>query len=238
MTLPPYPRSSPPPEVKPIVDDRLASPTAAHAYGSHHQQGGGIASGAPVPASAAAAAEAAQRDREEKGVDTRVKRVREWEEDDGVSVKKPASEDARARLDEIHRHSPRPGARLGSPDRRSSSERPRNDDYHQAPPPQHQHQTLPSINSNIPTNHQLAPISDSSRHEPPRRPDEDRDRKEVIEPAARKVEVDEDYDDDVDEDLKRSGQNGHPSSASQEKKTSPGGSNASNGVSVGQANEQ
>ena len=236
MTLPPYPRSSPPPEVKPIVDDRLASPTAAHSYGSHHQQGGGIASGAPVPASAAAAAEAAQRDREEKGVDNRVKRLREWEDDESVSVKKPASEDARARLEEIsHRPSPpRPGARPGSPDRRSSSER-RNDDYH---PPQHQHQTLPSINSNMPTNHQLAPISDSSRHEPPRRPDEDRDRKEVIEPAARKVEVDEDYDDDVDEDLKRSGQNGHPNSASQEKKTSPGGSNASNGVPVGQTNEQ
>jgi len=138
MTLPPYPRSSPPPEVKPIVDDRLASPTAAHPYGSHHQQGGGgIASGAPVPASAAAAAEAAQRDREEKGVvDTRVKRLREWEEEEIVSVKKPASEDARARLEEIsHRPSPpRPGARLGSPDRRSSSERLRNDDYHQPPP--------------------------------------------------------------------------------------------------------
>jgi len=89
----------------------------------------------------------------------------------------------------------------------------------------------------MPTNHQLAPISDSSRHEPPRRPDEDRDRKEVIEPAARKVEVDEDYDDDVDEDLKRTGQNGHPS-VSQEKKTSPGGGNATNGVPVGQANEQ
>ncbi|KAF8420056.1 hypothetical protein EV426DRAFT_538069 [Tirmania nivea] len=245
MTLPPYshpsPHPSPPPEVKPIVD-RLASPTAAHSYRSHHQQGGGIASGAPVPASAAAAAEAAQRDREEKGVDTRVKRVREWEEDDSASVKKPASEDARARLEEISHHRPsppRPGARLGSPDRRSSSERPRNDDYHQAPPPQHQqHQTLPSINSNIPANHQLAPISDSSRHEPPRRPDEDRERKEVIEPAARKVEVDEDYDEDVDEDVKRAGQNGHSGSASQEKKTSPGGSNASNGIPVGQANEQ
>lgn len=230
--------------MKPIVDDRLASPTAAHSYGSHHQQGGGIASGAPVPASAAAAAEAAQaqRDREEKGVDNRVKRLREWEEDDSASVKKPASEDARARLDEISHHRPsppRPGARLGSPDRRSSSERPRNDEYHQGPPPQHQqHQTLPSINSNMSTNHQLAPIADNSRHEPPRRPDEDRDRKEVIEPAARKVEVDEDYDDDVDEDVKRSGQNGHSGSASQEKKTSPGGSNSSNGISVGQANEQ
>lgn len=84
------------------------------------------------------------------------------------------------------------------------------------------------------TNHHLAPLSDSSRHEPPRRPDEDR---EVIEPAARKVEVDEDYDDDVDEDVKRSGQNGHPNSVSQEKKTSPGGNNPSNGVPVGQVNE-
>lgn len=241
MTLPPYPRSSPPPEVKPIVDElRLASPTAGHPYSHHQQQQGGIASGAPAPASAAAA-EAAAREREEKIVDTRVKRGREWEDEDSASVKKPASDDARARLEEIHHHRPsppRPGARLVSPDRRSSSERPRNDDYHQGPPTQHQqHQTLPSINSNLPTNHQLAPISDSSRHEPPRRPDDDRERKEVIEPAARKVEVDEDYDDDVDEDVKRSGQNGHSSAAIQEKKTSPGGSNTSNGVSVGSANE-
>ena len=239
MTLPPYPRPSSPPEVKPIVDDRLASPTAPHPYGSHHQQPpNNIASGAPPPVPATTTAEVVQRDRDEKGPETRVKRLREWEDDDGASVKKPASDDARARLEEIHiRPSPpRPGARL-SPDRRGSSDRSRNDDYHQGPPPQHQHQTLPPINSSMSNNHQLAPISDSSRHEPSRRPDEDRVMKEVIEPAARKVNVDEDYDDVDEEDVKRSGKNGHSSSTSQEKKTSPGGTNAGNGVPTGPTGE-
>lgn len=237
MTLPPYPRPSPPPEVKPIVDDRLASPSAPHPYGSHHQQPpGSITSGVP----ATTTSEVVQRERDDKVPETRVKRLRSWEDDDGgASVKKPASDDAKARLEEIHHRPspPRPGARLGSPVRRGSSERSRNDDYHQGPPPQHQHQTLPPISSSMSNNHQLAPISEGSRHEPPRRPDEDRVMKEVIEPAARKVNVDENYDDVDEEDVKRSGKNGHPSSASQEKKTSPSGTNAGNGVPAGPAND-
>ncbi|KAI5791710.1 hypothetical protein DFH27DRAFT_485904 [Peziza echinospora] len=251
MTLPPYARSSPPPEVKPIVDDRLTSPTASYSHSQHHQPPGGIASGAPVPASATAAAEAAQRERDEKVTDVRIsKRRPEWEEDDSVTVKKPASDENRVRPDEM-RHlasPPRSGPRIASPaDRRSSGERirneiSRNDDYHQGPPPPHQQQhqqTLPSIGSN----HQLAPISEGPRHEPPRsRPEDERDRKEVNEPAARKVDVDENYDDDDIEDIKRSGPNGHVVGGGNgvEKKSSPisGNGSAGNGVTVGQSGDR
>ena len=231
MTLPPYQRSSPPPEVKPIVDDRLTSPTAGYSHNQH--LGSGIAGGAPAPASAAVAAEAAQREREDKGgSEGRSKRLREWEDED-VPAKKPASDENRARLEEIHHRPspPRPGARMGTPPaRRSSADRPRNDEYMQGPPSHQQHQqTLPSINSA----HQLAALS----HEPPRRSDDDRERKEVNEPAARQVDVDENYDDEEEDVNKRSGPNGHAGPGSVDKKTSPGGSIASNGVPAGPSNE-
>lgn len=90
------------------------------------------------------------------------------------------------------------------------------------------------------TPHQLPAISERPRphDEPPRRPDDERERTGAEEPAARKVDVDEDYDvDDVD-DVKRSGQNGHLiASSGGEKKTPPNGANASNGLPVGQPNE-
>jgi glucose repression mediator protein len=155
------------------------------------------------------AAEAAQRDREEKMQTQHVpiKRPREWEDDDGVG-KKPASDENRARMDDVHHHraSPPPHQRRDSADRTR-------DEYHHGPSPPH---------SLLPLSHsQLPPMSDGARI------DQRRDEvKEVIEPAARKVEEDDEYDVD-DDDVKR-GPDG-----SRHKENSSPNSKGANGISNG-----
>lgn len=232
MTLPPYGArgNSPQPELKPIVDDHLPSPNTG--YPHHQSSQGGIAGGAPPPASATMAAEAAARERGERSIDRDEKshfnkRPRDWDEEDGQHIKKPASDENKARLDDIRHHRPSPPVRISSPHqesrRRSSSERPR-EDYHHGQPPlptqisiQQNHHTS---NSLPPINHQLPPMSDGPRmSEPPRMQESLRmseaprgeDRKEIIEPPARKVDLDEDYDNedmgDAERDPSAKGQN-------------------------------
>jgi hypothetical protein len=152
------------------------------------------------------AAEAAARDRDEKPY-VPAKRAREWEEEDTGLGKKPASEENRAKMDDVHHHRPSPPPHT----RRESLERVR-DEYHG-----------PSSHSLPPINSQLPPMSDG-----PRMQDRE-ERKEIIEPAARKVDEDEDYDGDDVEDVKR-GPNGP--GAQVKENNSPNG-NGANGVANG-----
>ncbi|CUS09562.1 unnamed protein product [Tuber aestivum] len=241
ISLPPYggrAASPPPPDVKPIVDDRLPSPGtySRHPQHPHHPSSqGGIAGGAPPPASATMAAEAAARERDEKIHHN--KRAREWEEDEGQGIgKKPASEETRARMDDMRHHRPSPPVRVSSPHRperrRSSSERPR-EDYHGPPAPLHTPNVPPPLG-----HQQLPPINDGPRmpEPPPRIAEAHRmseaprdDRKEIIEPAARKVELDEDYDNEEMGDDRGAG--GNPGVQVKENNSPVG--NGTNGISGG-----
>ncbi|KZF19957.1 TPR-like protein [Xylona heveae TC161] len=202
--LPPYGRGhSPPPEVRPIVDTRApSSPGSAYTHQQYphpsiQSQSGGIASGAPPPAAALVAAEAAAREREDRAPSVAPKRLREWE-DEAASVKKHANEENRARLDDHRHHRASPPDRMSSPrerHRRSSSaarrmedQRQANDNYHPSEAAHHP-PSLPSM-------HHAPQIAQAV--EPPRD-----DRREQVESAARKMDVDEDYDEDAEEESKR-----------------------------------
>ena len=181
------------------------------------------------------AAEAAARERDEKIHHN--KRTREWEEDEGQGqgiVKKPASEETRARMDDMRHHRQSPPVRAPSPHRperrRSSSERPR-EDYHHGPPAPLHTPNVPPLLGHQP----LPPINDAPRmsEPPPRIAEAHRmseaprdDRKEIIEPAARKVELDEDYDNEEMGDADR-----NPSVQVKENNSPVG--NGTNGISGG-----
>lgn len=189
-SLPPYGRTfSPPTEIRPIREDRPVTPGSAyHQQSYHHPQYSGIANGAPPPAAAMAAAEAAARDRDERGPSP-VKRSREWEAD--APSKKAANDETRARLDEFPARRPSPPSAMTAPAdhyRRSSSEvrreneRRANENYHPSEAAHHPY---------------AAPGPVSSVHNILEAPKEER--KEPVENAARKVDVDEDYDNSEDD---------------------------------------
>jgi general transcriptional corepressor CYC8 len=160
--------------------------------------------GAPAPSSALAAAEAAAREREDR-TPTAPKRLREWEDD---PTKQTNDEIKRQRLDD---HAPRPPSvpamNQASPPsarrsldvdaRRAEEQRRANESYH--PSEAAHHPALPSINPQqtpTPAPQNLPRLSEPVKEErrepgPPQ-----------IEPASRKMEVDENYDDDG-EDEKR-----------------------------------
>lgn len=227
-TLPPYHRPfTPPTEIRPIREERPSSPGSTYPHQQYHHGpsvsvqvvNAGIAGGAPPPAAAITAAEAAAREREERPASA-MKRGREWEAEPGPS-KKIANEESRARLDE---HLPRrvtPPNRMPSPgemQRRESSEARReeqrraNDNYHPSEAAHHP-PTLPSIqhmqphpSSSLPPIDSSVPSSNGAPSGPP--PAESQVKEEPIrneqqlahEPAARKMDVDENYDDDVDDE--------------------------------------
>ena len=175
------------------------------------------------------AAEAAARERDEKSHHN--KRAREWEEEEvqGAGGKKPASDENRARLDDLHHHRPSPPIRMPSPHhqesrRRSSSERP-GEGYHHGPSaPLHTPNSLPPM--------QLPPLAEGLRSPPPppRISEIHREeRKEIIEPAARKVELDEDYDNEEMVDADRG--------AAQVKENNSPIGNGTNGISGGPSSE-
>lgn len=246
---------SPAPEIRPIRDERPSSPGSGYPHQQFHPGpalpqvpgGNSIASGAPAPSSAAAAADAAARDREDRP-SSAMKRGREWEADAGP-IKKLASDESRARLDDQNARRPSPPARLPSPgemQRRSSSEARRedarraNENYHPSEAAHHP-PTLPSIQDMPPhgsTGPSLPPMTEGSAppsNGPASGPPsantpvkEEAPRPEAPpahEPPARKMDVDEDYDDEVEEERK----------AAAAPKGSPNGSaagNPSNGTSV------
>jgi glucose repression mediator protein len=165
-----------------------------------------IAGGAPPPSNAQYAADAAARERDERPSSTAPKRIREWEEDQ--SVKRPATDETRTRLDEIklQRQSPQP-LKVSTPPNRSPSEMRRMDEqrpsstYHPSeaahhPPAPPAPQSLPSmqtINQPSPPRMSAAPREEEQRAPPPQPTP-------VYEPAARKMEIDDNYDDSGDDD--------------------------------------
>lgn len=213
-------------------DGRPSSPGSTYPHQQYHHgpsvsvQGsnaGGIAGGAPVPPSATIAAEAAAREREDRPSSV-IKRGREWEPEAGP-VKKIASDENRSRLDEqVNRHLTPPN-RIPSPGdihQRSSSEARReeqrraNENYHPSEAAHHP-PTLPSIQQMQKHNagSSLPPIQDGAgpvaiAPQPGLSPShshvkEEQPRSEPSsshEPAARKMDVDENYDEEGDDEKK------------------------------------
>ena len=186
--IPPYGRPfSPPTEIRPLREDRPMTPGSGYPQQAYHvQHFPNIASGAPPPAAAMVAAEAAARDRDERPPSA-MKRSREWEAD-GRS-KKVASEENRTRLDEFPSRRTSPPERMASNDhyRRSSSERRENErrvneNYHPSEAAHHPYTALAQIPS-------MQNILEAPKE----------DHKEPVENAARKMEVDEDYDNSEDD---------------------------------------
>jgi glucose repression mediator protein len=187
---------SPAPEVRPIVENRAGSPRNAYQGPYQHHPdpatGGGIASGAPAPASALAAAEAAAREREDRPPTVPPKRLREWEENDHHNPKPPTNDEKRQKLEEPHSRRPSPPThRISSPQvpRRSppdaSDARRFNDGYHPSEAAHHP-PSLPPINAGQPS---LSRMPETPKQE----------RSEHHEPAARHMDVDENYDDEVED---------------------------------------
>jgi len=190
-TLPPYGRPfSPPSELRPLREERPQSPgpfrpppyQASQPFPS-------MANGVPAAAPPLPPADTPAR---EERPPSAMKRSREWEAESGPS-KKLANDETRARLDDPVRRTSPPG-RMPTPRdhfRRSSSEirreneRRANENYHPSEAAHHPYslppaQQMPSMQS----------ILDGPKEE----------RKEHVEPAARKVDVDEDYDNNSEDD--------------------------------------
>ena len=230
----PYGRGdSPPPEIKPIAEPRPVSPGPSYPqqhYQQHHpntSQSVGIAAGAPPPAAALAAAEAAAREHHDRPI-AGFKRGHESDDDYKFPNKHPANGESRSRLDDYHhrRHSPperysspglkrsppsgRPQSPYGRPasppisrHSRSSSaarreDRRRADETYHPSEAAHHPPTLPSMNQ-APVEPPQTPASEVGREE----------RRDTYEAAARKMEVDEDYDEEG-EDQKRKEERNSP----------------------------
>jgi hypothetical protein len=196
---PPYRMNSPPPpEVRPIVENRAGSPRNGYQgpYQTHHADstGGGIAGGAPAPASALAAAEAAARERDERPPTAPPKRMREWDEGDHMNQKPPTNDEKRQKMEEPRSRRPSPPVhRMSSPQvpRHSPQDAPDarrfNDGYHPSEAAHHA-PSLPPVNAAQPPP-PLPRMAETPKQERP----------EHHEPAARHMDVDENYDDEGDE---------------------------------------
>ncbi|BDD59259.1 hypothetical protein MPDQ_000209 [Monascus purpureus] len=229
-TLPPYHRPfTPPTEIRPIRDERVSSPGSTYPHQQFHHgpsaptpvTHAGIAGGAPPPAAAITAAEAAAREREDRPTPA-MKRTREWEAEPGPS-KKIANEESRARLDERLPRRATPPAngpasgeipRPGAPEARHEEQGRGGENYHPSeaahhPPtlpsiqhmPPHSSTSLPPIDSSIPTSNGVASGPPSAHSQPKEEPV--RSEQQLLhEPAARKMDVDENYDDEGDDEKK------------------------------------
>ena len=232
----PYGRGgSPPPEIKPITDARPSSPGPNHAQQQyqHHpnpSQSGGIAAGAPPPVAALAAAEAAAREQNDRPM-TGMKRTYESDDELRTPHKYPANGDSRNRLDDSrHRRlsppdrkpsprqrpiSPRVSpprgrqvtplvrpSRSSSATRREEQRRP-DENYHPSEAAHHP-PILPAMQPLQAEGPPQTPVSDGVR-------DERREAKEAYEAASRKMDVDEDYDDEVEDERRKTGSGGRNS---------------------------
>ena len=122
--------------------------------------------------------------------------MREWE-DDPSGIKKHSTEEGRFRLDQIKMDRPSPTEKMGTPPNRSPSELRRMDEarptsaYHPSEAAHHL-PSLPSMQTiTQPSPRASAPPQEEHRAPPPPAP--------VYEPAARKMDVDENYDDSGDD---------------------------------------
>lgn len=213
QTLPPYARQQEnQPEIRPLIGNPAPSPSAGQ-FGpprtpfEHHPNPAApsIASGAPPPTSAQTAADAAAREREERPGSAAPKRHREWEDDPNPgAAKKPMAEDNRSRLEEIKMQRPSPPAKMGTPPHphRSPSElrridEPRPTSAYNPSEAAHHPPSLPPMQSFTQRSPRTsAPPQEEQRAPPPPQPAPP----QVFEPAARKIDVDENYDDSGDED--------------------------------------
>ena len=226
---------SPPLEIKPIADGRTSSPGPSHAqqpYQHHpnHSQSVGIAAGAPPPAAALAAAEAAARERDGRTV-AGIKRTHESDDEMRAPHKYPANGESRSRLDDSRYCrpsppdgkpsprqrpiSPRPSPLLGRqgtppirPSRSSSAtrreeQRRAEESYHPSEAAHHA-PALPALQPQHNEPPPQTPVSESGR-------DERKEAKEAYEAAARKMDINEDYDDDVEDEKRKAGSHGRNS---------------------------
>jgi len=226
--MPPYGRgNSPPPEIRPIAEDRAPSPVPSYSHPHHYHpappsQPGGIAAGAPPPVAALVAAEAAARGEREERPPSGFKRMLDSDDDYKGMHKVPANGENRSRMEETRYRRASPPDRKPSPRQRPISPRGRqpsspirrrhsssearheeqrraDENYHPSEAAHHP-PTLPSMHQQQQPQpqEQLPPINDTGRDERSR---------EAYESAARKMDVDEDYDDEG-EDEKRNGSSG------------------------------
>lgn len=242
--LPPYGRPfSPPNELRPLRDERPPSPGPAYHHQppppqqqqpyNHSQAFPGassMAAGAPAPPPSHQIPDGIPRDSHDRPPSA-MKRHREWEPESGPS-KKAANDETRARLDEHTSRRVSPPGRVTTPrdaHRRSSSEirkeNQRNADlnYHPSEAAHHPAPLAPPP-SQLQTSHSgpqgpHTPQSQHPQHIPSMNAMYDaakEERKEQVEGAARKVNVDEDYDDDGEDEKKGAppaalGESGHTS---------------------------
>lgn len=289
-SLPPFDRgNSPRREVRPIIDNRMPSPKTGYPHQQsypHHpdiSNPGGIEGGAPAPASALVAADAAAAERNgDRPPSVGPKRMREWE-DEHSPMKKAASDENRARMEDMHHRRPstppREQFRRSSSEARRAEEQRRIDDQRRIdeqrrieeqrranenyrpseaahnpivsqhlppmqqgpPPPGPPHTPHTPLHEIPPPPPQPAHVLENREREreraehsapppPPQAPEEP-------ERAARKMDVDEDYDDDGEEDKKGGIISGPGSTAGDvnAKATSPVAVNGhANGISNGQ----
>jgi general transcriptional corepressor CYC8 len=227
--MPPYGRgNSPRPEVRPIMDNRMPSPKSGYphqGYQQHHPDSsnpGGIANGAPPPAAALAAAEAAANERaHERPGSVGPKRMRDWEEETSP-IKKAASDENRARMEDMHHRRPstppRDFRRSSSEARRAEEQRRANENYHPSEAAHHPHTHslqphLPPMQPATGPTHEQQPPQSASKDYTMDERERERDRLEYQAPAppapqseperaARKMDVDEDYDDEGEDEKK------------------------------------
>ncbi|KAK3713799.1 glucose repression mediator protein [Vermiconidia calcicola] len=192
------------PEIRPLVNQQgppsLSGQYQRPPYEHHPNAAPGIASGAPAPIAAQSAADAAAREREERPPSTAPpKRLREWE-DDSMGSKKASTDESRSRLDEIKMHRASPPENMATPPIRSPSELRRMEEshpmsaYHPSEAAHHP-PALPSMQ----TITQQAPGAPPPHQDEQRGPPPPSQPAPVYEPAARKMDVDENYDDSGDD---------------------------------------
>ncbi|KAF2768660.1 TPR-like protein [Teratosphaeria nubilosa] len=211
--LPPYarqPEQIPPPEIRPLVNQPATSPGGQYPrtpFEHHPNAAPSIASGAPPPSAAQTAADAAARERDDRPSSTAPKRLREWEDDPGMTLaKKQTTEEGRSRLEEIKMHRPSPSDKMATPPNRSPSELRRMDEprpmsaYHPSEAAHHP-PSLPSMQSitQVPARASAPPQEEHRAAPPPPQQQPPPAPAQIYEPAARKMEVDENYDDSGDD---------------------------------------
>ncbi|EJP62121.1 General transcriptional corepressor ssn6 [Beauveria bassiana] len=208
----------------------------------------------PVPPLAAAPEAAVQR-QEDRPPSVGPKRMREWEDD--ASVKKQANEENRARLEDVkHRRpslSPKEGFRRPSPrgeerrveePRRVEESAPKND-YHPSEAAHH-HPQHSVTGTQLPPMQASAPADATpEKAQPPVIPKEEPPETSIAprasatsepERAARKMDVDEDYDDAPEDDKKAATTNGSKAgSTTDEAKPSSPNSTGANGTTAAPA---
>lgn len=219
--MPQYARQTEPqPEIRPIVTNAAPSPGGHYARTpfEHHANPAApsIASGAPPPTSAPTAADAAARERDDTASSvTSSKRHRDWDEESSMSVtKKATTDESRSRLDEIKMQRPSPPQKVATPPNRSPPEtrrmeeprpasayRPSEAAHHppSLPPMQSIAQPSPRMSAAPQEEHRAPPPPTPAPAATPAPPPPAAAAAPVYEPAARKMDVDENYDDSGDD---------------------------------------